>query len=67
MTIKDTAILLIFLLSVLGLLLGVYLTDDTISDNSYNNDSKMVKEYKNGSQTISRENNNSDNLNRFFS
>ena len=67
MTIKDTTILLIFLLSILGLLLGVYISDDANGDNSYDNNSKIINEYKNGSRTIFNENKNSDDLNRFFS
>ena len=67
MTIKDTTILLIFLLSILGLLLGVYISDDANDDNSYDNNSKIINEYKNGSRTIFNENKNSDDLNRFFS
>lgn len=42
MNMKNTVILLIFLLSVLGLIMGVYYTEDTNSDNSQDYDSDVI-------------------------
>lgn len=44
MNIKDTIILLIFLLSVLGLLIGVYYTEDVGSENTH--ESRYEKFYE---------------------
>ncbi|MBQ2666675.1 hypothetical protein [Methanobrevibacter sp.] len=59
---KDTIILLIFLLSVLGLFIGVYYTEDVGSDNSHESGFERVYE-ENGSVltiTLEKENGNWD-------
>ena len=44
MNMKNTVILLIFLLSVLGLLVGIQCTEDIDSDNTQNEQSDAVNE-----------------------
>lgn len=66
MNMKNTVILLIFLLSVLGLLIGIHCTEDIDSDNSQNEQSNAVNE---DSATITIEDlqkNESNVLNQFF-
>lgn len=68
MNMKNATILLIFLLAVLGLILGVYFTEvDNIEKTSYNNE-KSVDEDSNGVVTVTLEpdQKNESSLDRFF-
>lgn len=66
MDIKNTAILLILLLSIIGLLAGVSLSND--SDNNYSHTTKFEKihEDKDGVETITLEKKEKDNLNKYL-
>lgn len=55
MNLKDTMILLIFLLSVLGLIIGVYYSEDVSNDKSDHYGWKRVYEDKDGVLTVSLE------------
>ena len=71
MNMKNTVILLIFLLSILGLIFGVYYTLDVSSDNTPQNNWERIYEDNDGILTISLEKNeinkqNESYLNRFF-
>lgn len=66
MNMKNTVILLIFLLSVLGLILGVYYTSDVSSDNSQDSDADPISMDDDSDLTITLENNESNVLDRFF-
>lgn len=55
MNLKDTMILLIFLLSVLGLIIGVYYSEDISNDKSDQYGWKRVYEDKDGVLTVSLE------------
>ncbi len=66
MNMKNTVILLIFLLSVLGLILGVYYTSDVSSDNSQDSDADSISMDDDSDLTITPENNESNALDRFF-
>lgn len=65
MNMKNTAILLIFLLSVLGLIIGVYYTEDINVDKAAGESSDIVKEDSNGGITITSEKTGT-NLEKFF-
>lgn len=67
MNMKNAAILLIFLLSVLGLIIGVYYTDDIGSANTHEKTYERIYEDANGVITITLEKKEPENnLNRFF-
>ena len=66
MNMKNTVILLIFLLSVLGLILGVYYTSDVSSDNSQDSDADSISMDDDSDLTITPEKNESNALDRFF-
>lgn len=55
MNMKNTAILLIFLLSILGLIIGVYYTTDTSSDNAPHSSWERIYEDNDGILTITLE------------
>ena len=55
MNMKDTVILLIFLLSVVGLIIGVYYTEVINNDDSQDTSLFEVHEDKNGVVTITYE------------
>ena len=55
MNMKNTVILLIFLLSVLGLIIGVYYTDDIGSANAHYESHEKIYEDANGIITITLE------------
>ena len=55
MNMKDTAIVLIFLLAVLGLIIGVYYTEAENIDQTSNDGEEMVFEDSNGTITITLE------------
>ena len=65
---KNTVILLILLLSILGLIIGVYYTEDITSDSSPQDDWKIVSEDNNGIITITLTENdkNESGLEKFF-
>ncbi len=66
MNMKNTVILLIFLLSVLGLIMGVYYTEGTYSDNSQDDHFDSVNEDSNSIGTITLTNNENNVLTDFF-
>lgn len=55
MNMKNTVILLIFLLSVLGLIIGVHYTEDVNSDDSLNNDFDSINEDTDNDITVTLE------------
>lgn len=68
MDMKNTTILLIFLLCVLGLIVGVYYTEASESNVNLNDNEEVIHEDSNGTitiQTVSKEKNESD-LSKFF-
>lgn len=68
MNMKDTAILLIFLLSILGLIIGVYYTIDVSDDSAPHGSWERIYEEHDGILTISLEKKekNESYLNSFF-
>lgn len=52
MNMKNTVILLIFLLSILGLIMGVHFTEDTNSTSTQDNNSDSIKQDSNSSMTF---------------
>ena len=56
MNMKDTAILLIFLLAVVGLIMGVYYTESSDIEKSPKNNEEIIFEDENGTITITLEN-----------
>ncbi len=68
MDLKNTTILLILLLCIMGLMIGVYYTEASESIQNPNNYEEVISEDANGTITIDlvlKENNASD-LNKFF-
>ena len=65
---KNTVILLIFLLSILGLIIGVYYSEDVSSDNAPQKNWERLYEDNDGIMTITLAENgtNESNLNKFF-
>ena len=63
MNLKDTLILLIFLLSVLGLIIGVYYTADATSENSHGSNFERLHEENGSVLTVSWEKKDNDDLN----
>lgn len=63
---KNTAILLIFLLCILGLIMGVYYTEELDSDNSIKNKTEIIYEDANGTIIISLEAKENNTLHQFF-
>lgn len=66
MNMKNTAILLIFLLSILGLIIGVYYTEDANTNNSQDNDFDSVNEDLNSIWTITLTDNENNVLTNLF-
>ncbi|WP_406534308.1 hypothetical protein [Methanobrevibacter sp.] len=68
MNMKNTVILLIFLLSILGLIIGVYYSEDIGSDSTSQNNQEIVYEDANGIITITLKENekNESFLDKFF-
>lgn len=66
MNTKDTVILLIFLLSILGLIIGVYYTEVSDSVNSHESGEEMIYEDSNGVLTITLEKKEKDDLSKYF-
>ena len=66
MNMKDTMILLLFFLSILGLMIGVYCADDAGSDSSLDSSEMGVYEDSDGVLTIIFEEYEKEGLNDFF-
>lgn len=66
MNMKNTVILLIFLLSILGLVMGVYCTEDANASASQDNDSDSVNEDLISIGNITLTDNENNVLNCFF-
>ena len=67
MNMKNATILLIFLLSVLGLIIGVYYTTEITDDNSHESEWNITYEESDGVLTLTLEKKEKENdLSRFF-
>ena len=66
MNMKNTVILLIFLLSILGLIMGVHFTEDTNSTSTQDNNSDSIKQDSNSSMTFTITNNENNVLTNLF-
>lgn len=66
MNMKNTVILLIFLLSILGLIMGVHFTEDTNSTATQDNNSDSIKQNSNSSMTFTITNNENNVLTNLF-
>lgn len=66
MNLKDTMILLIFLLAIVGLIVGIYYSEDISSANSHHSSHKRVYEESDGVLTVTLEKNNDNDYNRFL-
>ena len=66
MDMKNTVILLIFLLSVVGLIIGVYYTEVINEDHSQDNSLFEVYEDSNGVVTITYEEKEKNDLSKYF-
>lgn len=66
MNMKNTVILLIFLLSILGLIIGIHYTEDVSSDNSQNNDLDSINLDDDSDMTITLEKKENNDLSEFF-
>lgn len=66
MNMKNTVILLIFLLSILGLIMGVHFTEDANSTATQNNNSDSIKQDSNSSMTFTITNNENNVLTNLF-
>ena len=66
MNMKDTAILLIFLLSITGLIIGIYYTDDIYSENSPNAQWEKIYEENDSILTVTLEKKETDTLNNYL-
>ncbi|WP_292603737.1 hypothetical protein [Methanobrevibacter sp. UBA212] len=66
MNMKNTVILLIFLLSILGLIMGVHFTEDTNSTATQDNNSDSIKQDSNSSMTFTITNNENNVLTNLF-
>ena len=66
MNMKDTAILLIFLLSVLGLIIGIHYTEDASIEKTQNNELNSIDEDANSQITIIIHEKNSTHLNNWL-
>lgn len=66
MNMKNTVILLIFLLSILGLIMGVHFTEDTNSTATQDKNSDSIKQNSNSSMTFTITNNENNVLTNLF-
>ena len=66
MNMKNTVILLIFLLSILGLIMGVHFTEDTNSTATSDNNSDSITHDSNSSMTFTITNNENNVLTNLF-
>ena len=62
MDMKNTMILLIFLLSVLGIILGIICTEGNIDNGSISESKEIINEHDNGTITIIIEPENKNNI-----
>ena len=66
MNMKNTVILLIFLLSITGLIIGIYYTDDIGSENSHKTQWEKIYEENNSILTVTLEKKETDTLNNYL-
>lgn len=66
MNIKNTVILIIFLLSVLGLILGVYYTEEAGNADSHESSYERIYDEKNGVETVTLEKKEKNELSKYF-
>nr|WP_295000773.1 hypothetical protein [uncultured Methanobrevibacter sp.] len=66
MNMKNTVILLIFLLSVLGLIIGVYYTEDITSDSLADDETDMINEDADSNLAITSDENNTNYLKAYL-
>ena len=66
MNMKDTIILLIFLLSVVGLCIGVYYTADAGSESSHESDCERIHEDNGSVLTVTWQKKDNNDLNDLF-
>lgn len=66
MNMKNTVILLIFLLSILGLILGVHYTENITNDDTQDNDLNSIDLDNDSDLTIAMEKNEDTGLDQFF-
>lgn len=66
MNMKNTAILLLFLLSILGLIIGIYYSEDISSENYHKSSYEKIYEESDGVLTITLEKKENKDLSRFF-
>lgn len=66
MKLKDTMILLIFLLAIVGLIIGIYYSEDISSGNYHHSSHKRVYEESDGVLTVTLEKNNDNDYSGFF-
>lgn len=66
MNMKNTVILLICLLSILGLIIGVHYTEDISNDNSQDNDLDSINLDDDSDMTIAFEKKENNDLSGFF-
>lgn len=66
MNMKNTVILLIFILSILGLIMGVYYTEDANTNSSQDNDLDIIKNDSNSIKIINLTDNENNVLTGFF-
>ena len=66
MNMKNTVILLIFLLSILGLVIGIYYSEDVSSDNTLKTQWEKIYEDNDGVLTITLEKKHTNSLSDFL-
>ena len=66
MNMKNTVILLIFLLSILGLIIGIYYSEDISSENPHKSNYERVYEDSNDVLTITLEKKENNDLSKYF-
>lgn len=66
MNMKDTAILLIFLLAVVGLLVGIHYTEDLASESSHKSSYEKIYSDEDGVLTITLEKKENDDLGKYL-
>lgn len=63
---KNTVILLIFLLSIIGLLIGIHYTEEIDSNNSVDSDGNIIYENSNGVIIIKLDSKENNDINKLF-
>ena len=66
MNMKDTLLLLIFLFSIIGLIIGIYYSEDISSENSHKGSYERIYEDSDGVLTITLEKNEKNDYSKFF-